>query len=214
MADGMNAQRYIVVEGLPGAGKTALARAIAKVLPGRLIEDPAAKNPFFDAYQKDPAAHAFSLQVFSLLSRYRQQQELAQGELFGGGIVADYLFDRDRIYANLTLSEAEAGLYEQLLKLLLREPLPRPDRVVYLQASTEVLQRRQVRGAGGGVLSAESLEALGKAYNHYFFHYNASPLLVVNTNDLDLREEGQDLGDLLDRVFQFHAGTQYYTPKK
>jgi deoxyadenosine/deoxycytidine kinase len=204
-------QRYIVVEGLPGVGKTALAKALAKALPGRLVKDPAAENPFFDQYQKDPSAHAFSLQVFSLLSRFRQQQELAQGDLFGGGIVADYLFDRDRIFANLMLAEAEAVLYEQLLKLLLREPLPRPDLVVYLQASTDALLKRQTSGL---YLAREALEALGKGYNHYFFHYSATPLLVVNTNDLDLRDEGQDLGDILDRVLQPHAGTQYYTPKK
>jgi deoxyadenosine/deoxycytidine kinase len=204
-------QQYIVVEGLPGVGKTAFARALAKALPGRVIQDAARENPFFGAYQKDPAAHAFSLQVFSLLTRYKQQQELSQGDLFGGGLVSDYLFDRDRIFANLMLSDPEAVLYEQLFKTLTREPLPRPDLVVYLQASTEVLLRRQTSGL---YLAAESLEALGQGYNHYFFHYKATPLLVVNTNDLDLRNESQDLGDLVDRVFQTHAGTQYYTPKK
>ena len=208
------AQRYIVVEGLPGAGKTALAKALAQGLPGRLVEDPARQNPFFDAYQKDPAAHAFSLQVFSLLARFRQQQELAQGDLFAGGTVADYLFERDRIFAHLTLGEAEVGLYEQLLRALAREPLARPDLVVYLQASTEVLKRRQAQGADGPGLAPEALEALGQAYNHYFFHYSGTPLLVVNTNDLDLRQEGQELGDLIARVLQTHGGTQYYTPKK
>lgn len=210
----MSAQRYIVVEGLPGAGKTALAKALAAALPGRLVEDPARDNPFFAGYQKDPAAHAFSLQVFSLLTRFKQQQELAQGDLFGGGMVADYLLERDRIFAHLVLSDAEIGLYEQLIKTLLREPLARPDLVVYLQASTEVLLNRQHRLPNNRGLAPDTLETVGQAYNHYFFHYSSTPLLVVNTNDLDLRDEGQDLGDLIDRVLHTYAGTQYYTPKK
>lgn len=209
-----SAQRYIVVEGLPAAGKTALARVLAGALSGRLVEDPARKNPFFEAYQKDPAGAAFSLQVFSLLARFRQQQELAQGDLFGGGMVSDYLFERDSIFAHLTLGEAEISLYGQLLRMIAREPLPRPDLVVYLQASTETLRTRQLQGLAGPGLDGEALAALGQAYNHFFFHYAASPLLVVNTNDLDLRAGGRDLDDLVDRVLQTHTGTQYYTPKK
>ena len=210
----VSAQRYIVVEGLPGAGKTGLAKVLVEALSARFVEDPAGKNPFFDAYQKDPAGAAFSLQVFSFLSRFRQQQELAQGELFGGGIVSDYLFDRDRIYANLTLGEAEMSLYSQLLRMMAREALPIPDLVVYLQASTEVLRQRQQQVSHRPGLDGEALAALGQAYNHFFFHYNASSLLVVNTNDLDLRTGGRDLDDLVDRVLQTQVGTQYYTPKK
>jgi deoxyadenosine/deoxycytidine kinase len=208
----LDANRYIVVEGLPGAGKSVLARALSQAVHGRLVEDPAGANPFWDSYQKDPQAHGFSLQVFSLLQRFRQQQGLVQGDLFGAGMVADYLFERDRLFAHLILGEAELGLYEQLYKLLARESVPRPDLVVYLQAATEVLQRRS-RGAGRA-MAPEALEALGKSYNQYFFHYNASALLVVNTNDLDLRAAGQDLGELVERALSTHAGTQYYTPKR
>jgi deoxyguanosine kinase len=204
--------RFIVVEGLPGSGKSVLAKALSQAMHARLIEDPAGVNPFWDLYQRDPQAHGFSLQVFSLLQRFRQQQGLAQGDLFGAGMVSDYLFERDRLFAHLILGEAELGLYEQLYKLLARESVPRPDLVVYLQAATEVLQRRGSRG--GRTMAPEALEALGKSYNQYFFHYSASPLLVVNTNDLDLRAAGQDLSDLIDRTLNTHAGTQYYTPKR
>lgn len=205
--------RFIVVEGLPGAGKSILAKALNQKIQGRLVEDPAGANPFWDLYQRDPEAHGFSLQVFSLLQRFRQQQGLAQGDLFGAGMVADYLFERDRLFAHLILGEAELGLYEQLYKTLAREAVPRPDLVVYLQAATEVLQKRSLR-AGGRQMAPEALEALGKSYSQYFFHYNASPLLVVNTNDLDLRSAGADLSDLVERALSTHAGTQYYTPKR
>lgn len=205
--------RYIVVEGLPGAGKSILAKALNQKIQGRLVEDPAATNPFWDLYQRDPEAHGFSLQVFSFLQRFRQQQGLAQGDLFGAGMVADYLLERDRIFAHLILGEAELGLYEQLYKQLAKELLPRPDLVVYLQAATEVLQRRSSRSSGRQ-MAPDALEALGKSYNQYFFHYSASPLLVVNTNDLDLRSAGQDLSDLIDRALSTNAGTQYYTPKR
>ncbi len=209
----MEVNRYIVVEGLPGAGKSILAKALSQAIHGRLVEDPAGANPFWDLYQRDPQAHGFSLQVFSLLQRFRQQQGLAQGDLFGAGMVSDYLFERDRLFAHLILGETELGLYEQLYKLLARESVPRPDLVVYLQAATEVLQRRSQRGSSR-VMAPDALEALGKSYNQYFFHYSASPLLVVNTNDLDLRTAGQDLGDLVERALCTHAGTQYYTPKR
>lgn len=207
-------QRYIVVEGLPGSGKSALLRSLAKAMGARVVADAARDNPFLAAYFKDPKPNAFPAQVFSLLSRFRQQQELAQGDLFNGGMVAEYLFERDRIYANLILDDRELLLYDQLYRTLGREPIPRPDLAVFLQAATPVLTRRLHYAAQDGrVMSPEALEELGKAYSQFFFQYSASPLLVVNTNDLDLRDQGRDLGDLIARILETHAGTQYYTPK-
>lgn len=213
----MESRRYIAVEGVIGSGKSHFAAALCDAMNGRLVKDAAADNPFLENYYKDPKNFAFAAQMFYLLNRFRQQQELAQGELFANALVTDYLFARDRIFAYLALNDAELALYEQLFKLLSREGIPQPDLVVYLQASTEVLagrlKKRGILREKNG-LSAEALEQLNKAYNAYFFNYSETPLLVVNTNDLDLSGDAGDLSDLIERVRQSHSGTQYYTPKK
>ncbi|MES2202153.1 MAG: deoxynucleoside kinase [candidate division FCPU426 bacterium] len=209
--------RYIVVEGVIGSGKSHLAVALAESMHARLVKDAAADNPFLENYYKDPRNFAFAVQIFYLLNRHRQQQELAQGDLFSGGVVSDILFARDRIFAYLSLNDSELALYEQLYKTLTRERLPVPDLVVYLQASTSVLasrlRRRGLLKEKGG-LSLGVLEELGKAYNNFFFSYSDSPLLVVNTDDLDLAGNVDDLSDLIGRVDRARSGVQYYTPKK
>ena len=213
----MDGPRYIVVEGVIGSGKSQFAQALAEALGGRLVKDAASENPFLENYYKDPRNFAFATQIFYLLNRHRQQLELAQGDLFAGTVVSDYLFARDRIFAYLALNDAELVLYEQLYKTLTRERLPQPDLVVYLQASTSVLSDRLKRKGllkDKGGLSLQVLEELCKAYNNFFFNYTESALLVVNTNDLDLAGDAGDLSDLLTRVKQMQAGTQYYTPKK
>lgn len=213
----MDGPRYIVVEGVIGSGKSQFAAALADSMGGRLVKDAANENPFLENYYKDPRNFAFATQIFYLLNRHRQQLELAQGDLFAGTVVSDYLFARDRIFAYLALNDAELVLYEQLYKVLTRERLPQPDLVVYLQASTSVLSERLKRKGllkDKGGLSLQILEELCKAYNNFFFNYAESPLLVVNTNDLDLAGDAGDLSDLLARVRQTQAGTQYYTPKK
>jgi deoxyadenosine/deoxycytidine kinase len=156
--------------------------------------------------------------MFYLLHRHRQQKEFSQGELFAQVTVADYLFERDRVFAYLALSDDELALYEQLYRMITRDPLPRPDLVVYLQASTEKLvSRLRARGRlGDKGVTPELLEELGKAYNEFFFNYSGSPLLVVNTSDLDIAGNQEDLGDIIQRALNTPAGsgTQYYTPKK
>lgn len=213
----MDSHRYIVVEGVIGSGKSHFAAALADAVHGRLVKDAAAENPFLENYYKDPRNFAFAAQMFYLLNRFRQQRELAQGELFASALVTDYLFARDRIFAYLALNDAELALYEQLFKMLMREGIAQPDLVVYLQASTEVLaerlKRRGILKEKGG-LSMDALEQLCKAYNAFFFNYSDGPLLVVNTNDLDLSGDAGDLSDLIERVKQSHSGVQYYTPKK
>jgi deoxyadenosine/deoxycytidine kinase len=213
----MDGHRYIAVEGVIGSGKSQFAQELATAMGGRLVKDAADGNPFLENYYKDPRNFAFAAQIFYLLNRHRQQLELAQGDLFAGAVVTDYLFARDRIFAYLALNDAELVLYEQLYKTLTREPLPQPDLVVYLQASTSVLSERLKRKGllkDKGGLSMQVLEELCKAYNNFFFNYTETPLLVVNTNDLDLAGDAGDLSDLLTRVRQTQSGIQYYTPKK
>ncbi len=206
--------RYIVVEGVTGSGKSALATALARRLSGRLVTDAGAGNPFLKQFYRDRRGFAFSTQIFFLLARHRQQSELAQADLFAEVTVSDYLLARDRIFAYLSLSDAELALYEQLWKLLLREGGPRPDLVVYLQASAETLMARlKARGAlAESGLSVAALEEQNKAYNTFFFNFSDCPLLVVNTNDLDLDRDGAALDDLVDRALEHRQGTSIYTP--
>ncbi len=216
MSERVDTGRYIVVEGLLGSGKGALAKALSRDLNARLVQDAGAENPFREDWYRDPKAFAFSSQIFTLLNRVRQQSELAQGDLFTRAMVSDYLFERDRIWAYLTLSDAELPMYEQLYKLLTRDPMPSPDLVVYLQASPELLATRLkanglLRERG---MNLELLESMSQAYQQFFFNYKESALLIVNTNDINLYADGEDVTDLIRRIHETRGGTQVYTPKK
>lgn len=210
----LESHRYIVVEGVIGVGKALLAEALAKKIGARQVKDPVEQNPFLKQFYQDRRSNAFVTQIFFLLSRYRQQGEMAQGELFARNLVSDYLFAKDRIYAYLCLSDAELALYEQLYRLLMREPFPKPDLVVYLQASTDTLMTR-IKAQGKVLdrsLSWASLDELNKAFNTFFFHYIESPLLVVNTSDMNLQKNPNEVEDLISRILDVRSGTQYYTP--
>jgi len=205
--------RYIVIEGVLGVGKTSLCESVSKELEARLVLEAAEENPFLEKYYQDMRGYAFQTQIFFLLNRYRQQHDLAQGDLFQRNIVCDYLFTKDRIFAYLTLDENEINLYERLCSML-HEKFLKPDLVIYLQASTDVLmQRLAQRGRPFEKgLGREYLERLNQAYNHYFFHYQETPLLVVNTNDIDFVKSRQDLNDLVKQIRTMGKGTQYYNP--
>jgi len=156
---------------------------------------------------------AFQMELFFLLSRYRQQQELRQRSLFNQVTIADYVFERSKLFAFLNLEDSELLIYEKLYGLL-AEGTPRPDLVVYLQAPTEVLLKR-IRARGRpeeAHLSEEYLAEVNRAYNHYFFHYTQTPLLVVNTADVNFARSDQDVDDLLRQVRSMGKGTQYYVP--
>jgi len=207
--------QYIAIEGVIGAGKTTLARKMAERLDARLLLEQHEANPFLPDFYREPERYAFPTQLFFLLSRYRQQQEIPQRDLFHAMLIADYLFAKDRIFASVTLEDRELFLYEKIANLLERD-IVKPDLVVYLQSSTErLLANIQKRGREYEKPITESyLRALNEAYNQYFFNYTASPLLVVNMNEIDFVHDRKDFEDLLAQLSRPISGVQYYSPKK
>jgi len=206
---------YIAVEGVIGVGKTSLANMLAERFHAKLVLEEVEANPFLSQFYSDRRFYAFQTQIFFLLSRYRQQQQLSQQELFGRGLVSDYIFAKDKIFAYLNLDENEIKLYEHLWGILERNIL-RPDLVVYLQAGVDQLMRR-VKRRGRPFehnLSKEYLAEVSEAYNHFFFHYTETPLLVVNVNDLDFVNNEEDFEDLVKQICEPHPGTRYYVPKR
>lgn len=204
---------FIAVEGVIGVGKTTLAGALAGAIGARTILEEVEDNPFLEAFYRDRRAYAFQTQLFFLLSRYRQMAELRQRDLFSSAVVSDYLFQKDRIFASINLSDPEMGLYDQILPLLERQ-LPQPDRVVYLRADLQVILeriRRRGRSFEKGI-DPDYLKRLDEAYNSFFFNYRGAPLLVVNTNALDIVDRIEDREDLIRRILAHEMGTAYYSP--
>jgi deoxyadenosine/deoxycytidine kinase len=205
--------RYIVVEGVIGVGKTSLTKLLATRLGGRLNLEVVEENPFLAKFYRDREAYAFQTQIFFLLSRFRQQQGLGQQDLFSASLVSDYLFAKDRIFANLNLSDDELTLYGQLATILEQRVL-KPDLVIYLQARTEVLQQR-IRWRGRSFeqdMDPQYLEALNGAYSYFFHHYKDAPLLVVNTDNLDFVNVPGDFDMLFEQLTEQFAGTRYFAP--
>jgi len=206
--------RYIVTEGPIGVGKTSLTTLLAEELGARLVLEQAEENPFLTDFYKDPKRYRFQTQMFFLLSRFSQQQEMAQPDLFTRITISDYLFDKDRIFAYLNLDDNELALYEQFYRIL--EPkLVKPDLVIFLQADTDTLLRR-IKQRGRSFekeINLDYIAAVNDAYNHFFFRYSDTPLLVVNTSDIDYVRRKEDLDDLLKQVLGMKQGTQYYVPR-
>ncbi len=212
-ADPMERPRYIAVEGPVGSGKTVLAQALAERFGARLIAEAAEENPFLRGFYADRKKYAFQAQLFFLLSRFQQQQALFQQDLFSQSTVADYLFARDRIFASLTLAPEELGLYERVYELL-GPRVVKPDLVVFLQARTEVLLARVRRRGRDYERSIDGpwLDALARAYNDFFFHYDETPLLVVNASDVDLEGNPEDVEALIAVIRKHRKGRQHYVP--
>jgi len=204
---------YVAVDGPIGVGKSSLVERLAQRLEATTVLEEWGQNPFLQGFYEGQAGAGFQTELFFLLSRYRQQQELQQRSLFKHVTLSDYLFDKSKLFAYLNLDDSELLIYEKLYALL-SESVPRPDLVVYLQAPTEVLMKR-IRSRGRpeeASLSEEYLAEVNRAYNHYFFHYTMTPLLVVNTTELDFVKRTEDVDDLLKQIRGMGKGTQYYVP--
>ena len=208
--------QHIAIEGAIGAGKTTLAQMVAENLGGRLVLERFEENPFLPKFYEDPERYSFQTQIFFLLSRYKQQQDLFQADLFHDFVVTDYIFEKDKIFAYLTLADEELKLYETLLAAI-EKNIPTPDLVVYLQCSVERLMSN-IRSRGRKMeekISEEYIRDLNEAYNYFFFRYKASPLLIVRATDIDFVNKKDDFEELLEQVLRPNrAPVEYYNPVK
>ena len=208
--------RYLAIEGPVGVGKTTLAERLAARLDARGVFDDR-ENPFLVDFYSGRNGAAFQTQLFFTLARHRQLTGLRQRELFNQTTVCDYIFERDRIYAFVNLDDNELFIYQRLFELLARD-LPAPDVVIYLQTPTEALRRRlrdRERRASEQLLVPDDsyIAELNEAYNHFFFHYTATPLLVVETSQVDLTWGDDAVDDLLRQLRTMTRGTRYYVPR-
>ena len=188
----------------------------AENLGGRLVLERFEENPFLPRFYEDPERYSFQTQIFFLLSRYKQQQEFFQADLFHDFVVTDYIFEKDKIFAYLTLADEELKLYETLLAAI-EKNIPTPDLVVYLQCSVERLMSN-IRSRGRKMeenMSEEYIRDLNEAYNYFFFRYKASPLLIVRATDIDFVNKKDDFEELLEQVLRPNrAPVEYYNPVK
>jgi deoxyguanosine kinase len=208
--------RSIAIEGPIGAGKTALAERLGARLDAAVVLEEG-ENPFIADFYADRPGAALQAQLFYLLTRHRQQTALRQADLFSQTVICDYLFDKDKIYAYLNLDDNELFIYQRLYDLLARD-VPAPDLVVYLQAPTDVLLRRlRARRADPEKAALEPdsdyLRELNDAYHHFFFHYSATPLLVVETSQFDWEGSDEAVDDLIKQLRALGPGTRYYVPR-
>jgi deoxyadenosine/deoxycytidine kinase len=206
-------QHYIVVEGPLGVGKTSLAKRLSERLNGQLLLEDLDENPFLPGFYKDPKNFRFKAQIYFLLRRFQQASEVNQINLFERVVISDYLFQKDRLFATTNLDDGELWLYDQLFNLL-RPRVAMPDLVIFLQARTEVLMDR-IRSRGRKyerAIGADYVDRINRAFNDFFFHYDDSPLLVINASEIDFVHVPADLDDLVEKIKKMKKGTQYYVP--
>ena len=206
---------HIAVEGTIGVGKTSLAKILGERLEAKLILEEFEENPFLVDFYKDPERFAFQTQLFFLLSRYRQQQELQQTDLFTKALISDYMFVKDRLFAALNLNDKEMGLYNSVARIL-EKNVSSPDMVIFLQSDTDRLMLN-IKKRGREYeksIDWKYIDALNQIYNEFFFRYDKSPLLIINTNDIDFVKNNTDLEEIIEFIRTPGEGTRYFNPLK
>ena len=206
---------YIAIEGPIGVGKTSLAKLIADKLNARKVFEKFEENPFLKDFYDDPESNAFQTQIFFLLQRYQQQQkDIRQLDLYQKGVVTDYMFEKDRLFADFTLnSEAEYELYSHVADILEKD-IVKPDLVVYLQADTPRLMKNiKKRGRDfEKYVTQDYINQVNERYQEFFVNYEEGPLLIINTNNIDFVENSEDFDNLLNEIHQPHQGIKYFNP--
>ena len=206
---------HIAVEGTIGVGKTSLAGILGDRLEAKLILEEFEENPFLVEFYKDSDRFAFQTQLFFLLSRYRQQQQLQQTDLFTKTLISDYMFVKDRLFAALNLDDKEMSLYNTVARIL-EKNVASPDMVIFLQSDTDrLMQNIKLRGREyEKLIDWKYIDALNQMYNEYFFRYDDSPLLIINTNDIDFVNNKDDLEEIIEFIRTPGEGTRYFNPIK
>ena len=204
---------YVAIEGAIGVGKTSLAKLLSDRLGAKLVLEKFEENPFLFKFYDDPERFAFQTQLFFLLQRYQQQQELRQVDMFHNLLISDYMFIKDRLFASLNLDEKEMNLYDIIANMLERNVI-NPDLIIYLQADTSTLMKNiAIRGREFEAnISYDYINALNEIYTEYFFRYNETPLVIINTNHIDFVNNSADLDLVIDYIRQPVTGTKFFNP--
>ena len=211
----MKTAYHITIEGSIGVGKTSLAKLLAERLGGRLVLEKFEENPFLESFYDNQDQYAFQTQLWFLLSRYRQQQDLQQMDLFTSALITDYMFVKDRLFAALNLNDNEMKLYDMVARIL-EKNIVQPDLVIFLQSDTErLMENIKKRGRDYEIsMDWKYIDALNQIYNEYFFRYDKSPLLIINSNDIDFVNNEADLDSIFEFIRRPGKGTRYFNPLK
>ena len=204
---------YIAIEGPIGVGKTSLAKLLSKRLSAKLILEKFEENPFLSEFYNDPTRFAFQTQLFFLLQRYHQQQDIRQVDMFHNLLISDYMFIKDRLFASLNLDDKEMNLYDSIANMMERNVI-NPDLIIYLQADTATLMKNiDKRGRNfESNISNEYINELNEIYTEYFFRYNDTPLVIINTNNIDFVHNPGDLDQVIQYIKQPVSGTKFFNP--